>query len=752
LELLADDIGMPVEKLLARQKGETFNAETAIAARRLMAESASQLVTLARHAAGTQSSESDLVAFRQHLALHTAIQEQVAGMTAEAGRLLASFNIPVEATGRLSDQLLRETIEARRPGGVSARDMAEAIVALDDVITTGQGVGPAGPTATTTGQITKTAKKIQQAKTKDMLLEAWINGLLSGLHTHAANTLSNALVALSQIPERWVAARIGQLSGSDAVAASEAAAMWYGMTSGAKDALKLAGKALWRGQSTDPMGKVETPIRAITAENLNLDPANWLGRGINLLGETVRTPGRFLMAEDEFFKAMGYRMELHAQAHRIATTEKLAGKAFADRVQEVLDNPPENVQLAAMDAARYMTFTNPLGPTGQRLMALINSHAALKMVLPFIRTPTNVFKYAFARTPIAPLVMKSVREDLAAGGARRDLAIARIGLGTMVQSVVAGAVAGGLITGGGPADREQLKALRQSGWQPYSLKIGDTYVAYNRLEPLGSVVGLAADAAEILQNSEDIEDVDDAVAVAAAVFSRQITSKTFTRGISDLIHAIDEPLRYGERYVHRLAGTVIPAGVAQYSATQDPYFREAFTALDAIKARTPWSDTLQPKRDMWGRPVMREGSLGPDLLSPVWTSTAKKDPATDQIVENKIEIGPLRRKTQIRNVPIELTPQQWDRLQVLAGNELKLDSRFGRGLGLHDAITRMVDTAEYAKASPGADGLKALMIKTMVMKYREAAKGQLLSEFPEIVEQIYAGRAEQAAALRGGNP
>jgi hypothetical protein len=528
--------------------------------------------------------------------------------------------------------------------------------------------------------------------------------------------------------------------------------MWYGMTAGAKDALKLAGKALWTGQATDALGKVETPIRAITAENMGLDPANWLGRGVDLLGETVRLPGRFLMTEDEFFKTIGYRMELHAQAHRIATAENHQGQPFADRVQDVVDNPPEEIKLAAIDASRYMTFTNPLGPTGQKLTAVTNSHPALKMIMPFIRTPTNVFKYAFARTPIAPLVMKSVRADLAAGGAQRDLALARIALGTTVQMVIAGAVAAGLITGGGPADPEQQKALRQTGWQPYSLKIGGRYVAYNRLEPLGSVIGLAADAAEIVQNAEDIEDVDDALALAAAVTSRQITSKTFTRGISDVIHAIDEPLRYGERYVQRLAGTLVPTLVAQISATQDPYFREASTALEAIKARTPWSDTLFVRRDLWGHPVKREGGLGPDLLSPIWTSSAKGDAIDKELVTHQVEIAPLRRKTQIRNVPIELTPAMWDRLQVLAGHQLQMDSRYGKGLGLQNALNAMVDTAEYAQASPGPDGLKALMIKTMVNQYREAAKRQLMVEFPEIVEQIYAGRAERAAALRGETP
>ena len=37
------------------------------------------------------------------------------------------------------------------------------------------------------------------------------------------------------------------------------------------------------------------------------------------------------------------------------------------------------------------------------------------------------------------------------------------------------------------------------------------------------------------------------------------------------------------------------------------------------------SDELLPKRDVWGRSIINEGGIGPDILSPIWTSFAMAD-------------------------------------------------------------------------------------------------------------------------------
>ena len=89
---LASDLGMTVDDLLERRRGEAFNEE-ALAARQILASSGEQLVTLARKAATADASPADVLAFRRALSVHTSIQAQVSGMTAEAGRALQAFKI-----------------------------------------------------------------------------------------------------------------------------------------------------------------------------------------------------------------------------------------------------------------------------------------------------------------------------------------------------------------------------------------------------------------------------------------------------------------------------------------------------------------------------------------------------------------------------------------------------------------------------------------------------------------------------------
>jgi hypothetical protein len=89
---LASDLGMSVEELLSRRRGESFNTEQALAARALLVQSAQHVVTLAKIAAQSGDAAS-LSAASTALAQYQAIQETVAGVTAEAGRALGGFRI-----------------------------------------------------------------------------------------------------------------------------------------------------------------------------------------------------------------------------------------------------------------------------------------------------------------------------------------------------------------------------------------------------------------------------------------------------------------------------------------------------------------------------------------------------------------------------------------------------------------------------------------------------------------------------------
>lgn len=744
MKQLAWDLGWTEETLLARRRGQAFNAEQVMAARWIMIDSAEKLMEMAKRIRAGENSDEMLGLFRERLSRHAAIQAQVSGMTAEAGRALNAFNIMAK-TGDLRLQEIREHIVSSGGRG-TIEDMANSLV---EVANANGGKLPLA-------SVNATVKKLQKATTADMILEAWIMGLLSGPQTHSVNMLSNALTAIWQVPERKFASWISQSPfGSGEILAGEATAQAFGMVEGFKQGLAAMGKAIKTGEGSDVLGKVDAPRRAISAQNVSqtwigqklppqvLEQGGFLARGIDLLGEGIRIPGRFLTAEDELFKSMGYVMEINAQAFRQASSEGLQGDSLARRITELVQNPPDNIKASAVDAAHYVTFTRELGKTGRMIQGATNSLPALKVIMPFMRTPVNILKFTAERTPLAP-VMASVRADIVAGGARRDLALARIGLGSTIMATAATMAAGGVITGGGPSDKDMREVLRREGWQPYSIHLHGTYYSINRLDFPGNLLSMAADATELIGQVGEA-DANRLAGAAIVSISQNVLSKTYCRGLADFFSVFTEAQKTenasrGEAYVKRLIGSVVPSLFATIARTQDPTMRDVsrYKGFDAvvasIKARTPgYSTDLPPQRNLWGEPVVYGSGLGPDIASPIYTNSEKPSAIDDEMLRLRVAV---KMPSPIID-GVELSPKEYDRYVSLAGNELKYN-----GLGCKDKLERLVKSPEYQRQSDGNleegfEGGKAVMIRSIINAYREMARAKLLDangEFPELHE------------------
>ena len=720
--------------LVARRKGDPLNAEQSVAARQLWAASADKLSQVAKEASANPS-EANLFAFRKMLATHYAIQNEVIAARTETARALASWRIPAGG----SAERFRDISQALEANGGSevTRDMADRVAKLANA-----------------GMYEELDNFVQRgvwARTRDAMQEAWIMGLLSGPKTHIVNAMSNTAVVFMQMYERKAAEIISSILGnSGGVQAGEAMTQWFGLTQSWKDGLRYAAKSAKTGEVGFGMSKVELPrTGSITSEAFNLSSGTWAGRAVDGIGNIVRIPGRALAASDEFFKTIGYRMELNAQALRQAAGEVHAGVIPADgikaRVAELLENPPENLRMSAVDQALYQTFTNSPGKLAQGLQSLKAQFPALTVILPFVRTPANILKYTFERTPLAPL-MSSVRADIAAGGARQDLALARLSTGTALMMVAADMAMSGTVSGSGPKDTSERQALERTGWQRNSIKVGDRWYAYNRLDPAGSLLGLAAEMVEILNNSEDEdteEGVGEAAVAAIASISATVMSKTYLSGIADLFEAISDPKRYTETFVQRLVGSTVPAIVGEAARTADPYSREVFGMLDAIKRRTPGlSDDLPLRRDIWGRPVTYQSGLGwaYDVFSPIYTKPAKAEPIDDEMLRLGKAVSMPSKKATFQGVNIDLNnyPDAYSRYVELAGNELKHPNY---DMGAKDLLNAVVSGEHflseiYDQGTDGADGTKAEIISSIVSEYRKIAREQVLQEFPEIQGEI----------------
>lgn len=351
--------------------------------------------------------------------------------------------------------------------------------------------------------------------------------------------------------------------------------------------------------------------------------------------------------------------------------EGLKGDALYARVNELTHNPTDEMIDHSLDYARYVTYQRPLGKLGQGISSITQNHPILKLFLPFVRTPSNIFKFVAERSPLAP-ILKEWRGDFHAGGARRDLAVAKMTLGTGFGMLVAQWAADGTITGSGPLDDNAKGIMRADGWQPYSIRIGGKWHSYQRLDPIASTMGVAADLATRTQYMTDTQADEAAMLVTASILSN-MGDKTWLSGVSDLVQALTDPERYSDALVKRLAGSVaVPTIIAQTARTLDPVARKTNSPLDAIKARIPGlSNSLMPMRNVWGQEIRSEGGLGPDFVSPIWTKTAKNDPLDAEMLAIGAVFGPLPRKVGGR----DLSDTEYDQYQSLAGSMTEAEIR-----------------------------------------------------------------------------
>lgn len=686
------------------------------------------------------------------LALTARIQEKKESTTAAIARGLGSHRIMTEVGDYEAAGLSKfaENLARLKKQGVDDATINEAILGMK-----------------TPEQLAVFARSLQRATKPQMFLEAWINGLLSGPQTHAANMTGNLAVAAVLIEERQMASFLKPAWGKEpGVAMGEAGAMLQGSVLGIVDGLRLAAKTIRTGESQFASDKYEyllsknqQPVRkAITAENLGLSGP--LGVGVDFLGNAIRLPGVFLGAEDALFKGMAQRMELHAQAYRKASAEGLRGKEFGDRVSYLVDRPTEEMVLSASEFADYATFTKELGATGQAAQRFLNSHPMIKVFLPFFRTPTNIMKFVGERTPLG-LLSENVRADISRGGATGQLALAKLINGSLIMGAAAVLAQAGLMTGSGPKNRSQRQLWIQDGWQPYSLNIGGKYYDMARFEPVGTLMGIAADIAlinEFNQGEVDQGDLED-LAVSAALAGYQVFSmKSYLAGVGSWLEAINDPDRHGSRVISQLAGSVVPSIVAQGSqAYVDPKIREVRDSVDAIMNRIPGlSDKLEARLDIFGREQLRPGRLGPDIASPMRVSEAKKDPVLDEM--NRLGMAVSMPSRFVMGKPpgggglfgvgekdtpwhgVELKPKEYTLLVKLAGkatyntlSELIGDSPTEEEYGqqnVHDFLKTEMQTPEYnaMPEDPGAPaGTKQTYVKAVIYRYRTMAQEAVLN-------------------------
>jgi hypothetical protein len=463
---------------------------------------------------------------------------------------------------------------------------------------------------------------------------------------------------------------------------------------------------------------------------------------------------------------MASKEGLVREATEIANKKGLKDEEKADFIIKYKDdnfNPDASalIQYAA-EEAQYLTFTKELQDKtlGKVLQQATNKLPYLRLVVPFVRTPTNILKFAFERTPFVT-VLKEERERLFQEFNSEDPILRARTRGKVVTGAL---TVGGLfdvafnnreyITGGGPSNEREKEALMATGWRPYSIKIGDTYYSYQRLDPLATPLGIVADLVETGVKEEKAFDeslIEHGVTSMMLALTRNSTNKSYLAGIQMWADALGDPDRYIEKLGRNYTSSLVPNLISQGADYDTQAIKEARSVTDAVKRKLGLRGSLDTKRNILGEEYIAEQWMGTGFINPIRMSTKKNDPILNEMANlNHAFRNPepnLGGQIDLREYENEKGQSAYDRqLELLKSVKL-------RGLSLRQTLNKLIKSRNYQRLSPesepGLPSPRIQQLNSILTRFRKEARRQMLREYPELDRQ-YSNLTRAKAEFRGG--
>jgi N12 class adenine-specific DNA methylase/superfamily II DNA/RNA helicase len=475
----------------------------------------------------------------------------------------------------------------------------------------------------------------------DVLLEYWINAVLSGPLTHIVNTVGNvASTSWDFTVQRWAEAAVGMVSNTEGKARiGELLPTYKALFTALPKAARNFARSFSAEQDVFEWEVNGVPVAGQQTGNKVEDRAAIKG----VKGRIIRTATRLLTASDSFMKTVIGHAQATAEAYRTGIDRGLSGAQLDTHMASELADYGSKSWHNALGYAQELTFQKNDSAVLQGIQKLRNLEIVggikpMAFVLPFTRTPWNIMATGVRKTPLgsAALAYRLAKEGYrrsfdkynaegayAGRDAVRHAAEQTLAWGIMLALI--GAVYDRderdrpLITGTGEGfggDRGKRDAEGRMT-PPLSIRIGDTWYSYARIEPFATAMGLMVDMIEAQRTGGGISSVS--LAKTGSVLMEQVRNKTFLQGISDLMNAVEDPERFGSRYTANFAASWMPNLIRQpLRATQEvmpegkPLASEPGDSAVGLWLRTVGRSMVPiesmgapPKIDVWGREIPR---------------------------------------------------------------------------------------------------------------------------------------------------
>lgn len=274
-----------------------------------------------------------------------------------------------------------------------------------------------------------------------------------------------------------------------------------------------------------------------------------------------------------------------------------------------------------------------------------------KVMVPFMKTGVNDVVQTWETTPLVGVVAPRMWSAFKKGGPEAYEAMGKQMLGLEATGLILTATAfGGLeLSGGEPENPALLQATRQRnpGWQPYSVKVGDTWVSYTALGPIGKLMGATADFREYAVHVSEEPDLVRHGHVLGTMAAEYLTPKQLIEDIPEMVDKLSKIVQDGKEadvaaFMGEMSTRMVPLSGALRQVRQltDPLSRETIDASDPwarftnqLKNMTPgMSRDLPPRRNIFGEVIQNPSYYASDVLSPFHASTdGGADPVNQEL-------------------------------------------------------------------------------------------------------------------------
>lgn len=535
-------------------------------------------------------------------------------------------------------------------------------------------------------------------KIENAIIKVALNGMLSSPMTGAKALITNAATTFKTGIDNYISVGVGKALGTqDARTLVEANAHMEGMLTGYLESVEPAMNVVKTGVVTKNvrMDLAESAGKIFSQEDAMFKAGGaWASKYGAMADKVITTPTRVLMGIDTYWQRVNYMGVVNSEAIRSGLGRGLQGAELESYIQAFKAKPPAGVVFKADQVAAANTMAKDLTGFAESMDNVITDSGKYlpfnRVILPFFKTNMNLIEYTVKNSPFAPMLSQDFKMAMARGGRDRDEALARVISGSAAIAGFTYLAHKGLVTGRNTDNPEIERALKDNKTvaPETSIKVGDTWVSIQGLEPLSTMVDMAVlfnKSAGYVSEQEYME-----AATAMLIMANEVaTPEQLTDSLSGLLNVI-KGKQGAQEYLATIPSRFTPFGALMTdvrqttdTTTRSTRFKDFY---DTVKARwanqVPYlSKTLPAERNTWGEKLLIPDGIGIDAISPLATTSddgmALKRALTnmDDYYEMNKDVTAGLYKFDIRmpakimknpfaNVQYQLTPQEYSAYMV----------------------------------------------------------------------------------------